>query len=542
MNVITVATQPIAGQKPGTSGLRKKTPVFMGPHYLENYVQAIFDVVGAAGKSFVLGGDGRYFNDRAAQVILRMAAANGAARVIVGQGAILSTPAASHLIRAYKTDGGIIMSASHNPGGPHEDFGVKFNMPNGGPAQESVTEAMYNRTTEITEYKVLLAQDVDLARVGRTALGGMVVDVVDPVADYATLMESLFDFAAIRKMFAEGFRMRMDSMCAVTGPYAVEILERRLGAAAGTCVNAVPLPDFGGMHPDPNPTWAKALMDEMFGPDAPDFGAASDGDGDRNMVVGRGIYVSPSDSLAVLAANAHLAPGYKAGLKGVARSMPTSAAADRVAAALGIASFETPTGWKFFGNLLDAGKATICGEESFGTGSDHVREKDGLWAILLWLNILAVRRESVAAILSQHWAKFGRNYYSRHDFEAIATDKADAMMAALRASLPGLTGRVIEGLTIARADDFAYTDPVDGSVSTAQGVRILFDDGSRIVLRLSGTGTEGATLRLYLERYASGPIGLDLNPQQALAGVIRAAHDLAGIMRFTGRSEPNVVT
>ncbi|MBC7737893.1 MAG: alpha-D-glucose phosphate-specific phosphoglucomutase [Candidatus Saccharibacteria bacterium] len=542
MTAHTIATQPIAGQKPGTSGLRKKTPVFMGPHYLENFVQAIFDVVGAEGKTFVLGGDGRYFNDRAAQVILRMASANGAARVIVGQGAILSTPAASHLIRLNKTDGGIIMSASHNPGGPHEDFGVKFNMPNGGPAPEGVTEAMFKRTTEITQYRITEAQDADLSVVGRTSLGGMIVDVVDPVSDYAALMETLFDFPAIRAMFAAGFRMRMDSMCAVTGPYALEILERRLGAAAGTCVNAVPLPDFGGLHPDPNPTWAKPLMDEMFGTDAPDFGAASDGDGDRNMVVGRGIYVSPSDSLAVLAANAHLAPGYKAGLKGVARPMPTSAAADRVAAALGIAAYETPTGWKFFGNLLDAGLATICGEESFGTGSDHVREKDGLWAILLWLNILAVRRESVAAILSQHWGRFGRNYYSRHDFEAIATDKADAMMVELRASLPGLAGQVVEGLTIAEADDFAYTDPVDGSVSRAQGVRILFVDGSRIVMRLSGTGTEGATLRLYLERFAAGPAGLDLDPQQALAPIIRAAHQLAGILRHTGRTDPNVVT
>ena len=542
MTVTTITTKLIAGQKPGTSGLRKKTPVFMGAHYLENFVQAIFDVVGAEGKTFVLGGDGRYFNDRAAQVILRMAAANGAARVIVGQGAILSTPAASHLIRLNKTDGGIIMSASHNPGGPTEDFGVKFNMPNGGPAPEAVTEAMFQRTTTINEYRIVSAQDVDLSKVGRTGLAGMVVDVVDPVSDYAALMETLFDFATIRRMFAEGFRMRMDSMCAVTGPYAVEILENRLGAAKGTCVNAAPLPDFGGLHPDPNPTWAKALMDEMMGPDAPDFGAASDGDGDRNMVVGRGIYVSPSDSLAVLAANAHLAPGYKAGLKGVARSMPTSTAADRVAAALGIASFETPTGWKFFGNLLDDGRATICGEESFGTGSDHVREKDGLWAILLWLNILAVRRESVAAILSQHWGRFGRNYYSRHDFEAIATDKADAMMAALRASLPGLAGREIAAGRIASADDFAYTDPVDGSVSQKQGVRVLFDDGSRIVYRLSGTGTEGATLRVYLERYAAGPKGLDLDPQEALAPIIRAAHDLAGIADYTGRSAPDVVT
>ncbi len=542
MTIQTVATAPIAGQKPGTSGLRKKAPVFMGAHYLENFVQAIFDTVGTKGKTFVLGGDGRYFNDRAAQIILKMAAANGAARVIVGQGAILSTPAASHLIRLMKTDGGIILSASHNPGGPEEDFGVKFNMANGGPAPEAVTEAMYQATTKISRYLISDAADIDLGRIGRVSLDGMAVDVVDPVSDYTALMESLFDFAAIRAMFQGGFRMRMDSMCAVTGPYAAEILEKRLGAAKGTVVNGTPLPDFGGMHPDPNPTWAHALMDEMMGADAPDFGAASDGDGDRNMVVGRGIYVSPSDSLAVLAANAHLAPGYRAGLKGIARSMPTSAAADRVAAALKIESFETPTGWKFFGNLLDAGRATICGEESFGTGSDHVREKDGLWAVLLWLNILAVRKESVADILTSHWSTFGRNFYSRHDFEAVATDKADAMMAALRAILPSLPGQTVEGMVIRAADDFAYTDPVDGSVSKGQGVRILFDDGCRIVLRLSGTGTEGATLRVYLERYEADPRHFAQDPQVALGPVIRAAHGLARIAEFTGRTSPNVIT
>ena len=543
MTVRTVATQPIAGQKPGTSGLRKKTRVFMQPGYLENFVQAIFTAIGGAqGKTFVLGGDGRYFNAAAAQTILKMAAANGAARVIVGQGGLLSTPAASHLIRLNRTDGGIILSASHNPGGEGGDFGIKFNMANGGPAPEAVTEAMYAASTTITEYLISDAPDVDLGRIGRTSLDAMAVDVVDPVTDYAALMASLFDLNAIRALFAGGFRMRFDAMNAITGPYAREILERRLGAPPGTVVNATPLPDFGGLHPDPNPTWAKALMAEMFAPDAPDFGAASDGDGDRNMVVGRGIYISPSDSLAVLAANAQLAPAYKGGLKGVARSMPTSAAVDRVAQALGIAAYETPTGWKFFGNLLDAGRVTLCGEESFGTGSDHVREKDGLWAVLLWLNILAVRGGAVAGIMAQHWARFGRNYYSRHDFEAIETARAEAMMAALRARLPDLPGQQSHGMVITAADDFAYTDPVDGSVSTGQGVRIRFADGSRIVLRLSGTGTEGATLRLYLERFAAGPDGLDLEPQVALAPVIAAAHDLAGIKAHTGRVAPDVVT
>lgn len=538
-----VATQPIDGQKPGTSGLRKKAKIFASAGYLENFVQATFDAIdGVAGKTLVLGGDGRWFGLEAAQIILKMAAANGAAKVIVGQGAWLSTPAASHLIRLSGADGGLILSASHNPGGPEEDFGVKYNMSNGGPAPESVTDAIFARTQTITEYFKLDCPDTDLATCGESVMGEMVVEVVDPVTAYADLMETLFDFNVLRDAFKAGFRMRMDSMCAITGPYAHEIFERRLGAPDGTVVHGTPLPDFGGMHPDPNPTWAHELMDEMMGPNAPDFGAASDGDGDRNMVLGAGCYVSPSDSLAVLAANAHLAKGYAGGLKGVARSMPTSAAVDRVAAAKGIECFETPTGWKFFGNLLDAGRVTLCGEESFGTGSDHVREKDGLWAVLMWLNILASTGKSVAQLLEDHWKTYGRNYYSRHDYEALSLDTANTLMGDLRGRLSALIGGEVGGLRIEAADDFAYLDPVDGSESRSQGLRILFEGGSRIVLRLSGTGTEGATLRLYLERYV-GPEGdLGLDPQIALQPMIAAAEEIAGIAARTGRNAPDVIT
>jgi len=543
MPQMTHATRPISGQKPGTSGLRKKTPVFMQPGYLENFVQAIFNAIGGArGKTFVLGGDGRYFNDRAAQTILRMAAANGARRVIVGRDALLSTPAASHLIRMRGTDGGIILSASHNPGGPDEDFGVKFNTPNGGPAPESVTAAIHAETERLAEYRRIDAADLDLSRVGMRRLGDLEVEIVDPVADYAALMEELFDFDAIAAMIAGGFRIRFDAMYAITGPYAKAILEDRLGAAPGSVINATPLPDFGGGHPDPNPVWAKPLFDAMMAADGPDFGAASDGDGDRNMILGRGIYVSPSDSLAVLAAHSHLAPGYARGLCGVARSMPTSSAVDRVADALGLACYVTPTGWKFFGNLMDAGHVDLCGEESFGTGSSHVREKDGLWAVLMWLNILAVRRESVADLLAGHWAKYGRNYYSRHDYEGIDSAAAEGLMQTLRARLARLPGTEVARLRIATAEDFAYTDPVDGSRSAAQGVQILFEGGARAVFRLSGTGTEGATLRLYLERLETDPAQLAADPRDALAPVAAAADALAGIADRTGRTRPDVVT
>ena len=543
MERLTVRTAPIEGQKPGTSGLRKKTHVFMGPHYLENFVQSIWEGIGGVeGKTLVLGGDGRYFNDRAAQVILRMAAASGAAKVIVGQHALLSTPAASNLIRKRRTDGGIILSASHNPGGPDEDFGVKFNTANGGPAPQEVTDRMFAASRKIESYAIFEAHDVDLSQVAVTSLGGMQVEIVDPVADYAALMETLFDFDAIRSLLSSGFRLRFDAMHAVTGPYATEILERRLGAPEGSVVNAVPKPDFGGGHPDPNPIWAKELMDATMAEDGPDFGAASDGDGDRNMILGRGVYVTPSDSLAVLAANAHLAPGYRDGLKGVARSMPTSRALDRVAEARGLECYETPTGWKFFGNLLDDGRITLCGEESAGTGSDHVREKDGLWAVLLWLNIVAVTGKSVRQILSDHWEEFGRNYYSRHDYEAVDADAAERMMDGLRKSLPDLPGTLVAGRRIEAVDEFAYEDPVDGSKASGQGIRAMLRGGGRVVWRLSGTGTAGATVRVYLEDYESEAGRLHRDPDEVLAEIAAVAEKISGLREHTGRDAPDVRT
>lgn len=543
MTSTTVQTTPFTDQKPGTSGLRKKVRVFQQPHYAENFIQSVFDVVeGKDGATLVIGGDGRYLNREVIQTAIRMAAANGFARAIVGQGGILSTPAASNVIRTLGAIGGLVLSASHNPGGPDEDFGIKYNVSNGGPAPESFTDALYARTLEIDRYAISDVTDIDLDTLGETAVDGMTVDVIDPVAAYAECMEGLFDFAAIRDLIAGGFRLSFDAMHAVTGPYATEILERRLGAPAGTVVNGTPLPDFGGHHPDPNLVHAHELHERMMGDDAPDFGAASDGDGDRNLIIGRGIFVTPSDSLAVLAANAHLAPAYKDGIAGIARSMPTSAAADRVAQALDVPLYETPTGWKFFGNLLDAGLVTICGEESAGTGSNHVREKDGLWAVLLWLNILAVRRQPVAEIMADHWARYGRNYYARHDYEGVEQVGADALMTSLRERLATLPGTAIGDLTVSAADDFAYHDSTDGSVSRNQGIRILFADGSRIVFRLSGTGTQGATLRVYIERYEPADGDLAQQTGDALAPLVAAAETLASIQQHSGRNAPDVVT
>ena len=543
MTIQTVATTPFAGQRPGTSGLRKKVTEFQQPGYLENFVEAIFLTLGEArGRTLVLGGDGRFFNRNAIQTILRMAAAHKVAKVLVGRGGILSTPAVSCVIRKHGAFGGIVLSASHNPGGPDGDFGIKYNIENGGPAPEKITEAIFAHTQVLTEYRISDAGPVDLDRIGSTRLEEMAVEVIDPVADYAELMGRLFDFDAIRALFGRGFTMRFDGMSAVSGPYAKAIIEGMLGAPAGTVINAEPMEDFGGHHPDPNPVNAAELVALMNGADAPEFGAASDGDGDRNMIVGRGIAVTPSDSLAIIAANATLAPGYAAGIQGIARSMPTSTAADRVAQALGIPCFETPTGWKYFGNLMDAGMVTLCGEESYGTGSSHVREKDGLWAVLFWLNIVAASGKSVNQLVSEHWARFGRNYYSRHDYEAVDAGAADAMMKALREKLPALEGQALGDYRVSVADDFVYTDPVDHSVATKQGVRIVMEDGSRIVFRLSGTGTEGATVRVYLERYEADPGRHDLETQDALSNLIAIADDVSGLRQRTGRRQPSVIT
>lgn len=543
MPTIRHPTRPFADQKPGTSGLRKKVRVFEQSGYAENFLQSIFDVVARPkGATLVIGGDGRYYNRTVIQQAIRIAAANGYTRALVGRGGLLSTPAVSHLIRKYEASGGLILSASHNPAGRDGDFGIKFNVANGGPAPEAITDAIHARTLTIDRWLAEDAPDIDLEQVGAYRVGTMDVEIIDPVQDYAELMEELFDFDAIRGAVAGGLTMAFDAMHAVTGPYAIELLEKRLGFAAGAVRNAVPLEDFGGGHPDPNLVHAHDLYALMMSDAAPDFGAASDGDGDRNLVIGRGCYITPSDSLAMLAANAQLAPGYARGLRGIARSMPTSAAADRVAADLGIPCFETPTGWKYFGNLLDAGMVTICGEESAGTGSDHIREKDGLWAVLLWLNILAVRNMSVDALARAHWARFGRNYYARHDYEELPVADADNLMNALNAALPSMPGAKFGDLEVNLADSFTYDDPVDGTSSANQGVRICFADGSRAVFRLSGTGTEGATLRVYLERYEPPQGDIDATASEVLASLASVVELIVGIQRYTGRAGPDIVT
>ena len=543
MPVRIVETTPFDDQRPGTSGLRKKVAVFRQKHYLENFVQSIFDSIDApSGGTLVLGGDGRYYNREAIRIIIGMAAANGFSRVIVGMSGIFSTPAASLLIRKRGAFGGIILSASHNPGGPDGDFGIKYNSGNGGPAPEKLTEAIFAKSRSISQYRILDGAEIDLDKIGESNFGNMVVEVIDPVSDYAELMESLFDFELMRNLLQGDFSICFDAMHAVTGPYAREILENRLGAKPGSVVNAIPLADFGGGHPDPNLTYAEDLVKIMYGEDSPDFGAASDGDGDRNMILGRHFFVTPSDSLAVIAANARLVPGYREGLKGVARSMPTSGAVDRVAKSLNIPLFETPTGWKFFGNLMDAGRVTLCGEESFGTGSSHVREKDGLWAVLFWLNLIAAKRMSVEAILKEHWKQFGRNFYSRHDYENLSLEAGKAVIETVRARFPDLAGSTLGKYRVDFCDDFSYLDPIDGSLSTGQGLRIIFTDGSRIVYRLSGTGTEGATLRIYLESFEMDPARHGLDAQDALLDLISISREISRLEEKTGRVIPTVIT
>ncbi len=543
MQFRTIATQAFSDQKPGTSGLRKKVKVFQQAHYLENFVQSIFDTLTLPeGAVLTLGGDGRFYNRTAIQTIIKMAAANGFSKVIVGQGGILSTPAASNVIRQYQTFGGIILSASHNPGGPNEDFGIKYNTANGGPAPEKITEAIFENSKQIQEYKIADIADIDIDTIGETLVNGFVVEVIDSVKDYADLMERMFDFDAIKTLSAGGFTLKFDAMHAVTGPYAKELFINRLGAAASSLMNCAVSEDFGGGHPDPNLTYAHDLVEIMYGEHAPDFGAASDGDGDRNMILGNHFFVTPSDSLALIAANAHLIPAYQAGVAGVARSMPTSGAVDLVAKKMKIDCYETPTGWKFFGNLMDADKVTLCGEESFGTGSSHVREKDGLWAVLCWLNIIASKKDSVENIVKAHWAEYGRNVYSRHDYEAIPTEDANRVIDHIRSQFNTLPNQIFGSYTVKTCDDFSYTDPVDGSVSHLQGLRILFEDGSRIVFRLSGTGTQGATIRIYIEAFEPDTAKHHLDAQDALQEMIKIAMDISDLEKLTGRTKPTVIT
>ena len=540
----TVTTRPFSDQRPGTSGLRKKVSVFQQPHYLENFVQATFDALGGVtGKELVLGGDGRFYNRQALQTIVRLAAGNGVKKMVIGQGGVLSTPAASCVIRKYCLDGGFILSASHNPGGPDGDFGIKFNTANGGPAPEKITEAIYQKSLTLNRYLTVATPDFDLDTQSSFKVAEMAIEIIDPVSDYADLMMEIFDFAEISGLLnGQGFTFLFDAMHAVTGPYAEEIFCRRLGAAPESLINCKVKPDFGGGHPDPNLKYAKDLVKVMFGEKAPAFGAASDGDGDRNMILGDNFFVTPSDSVAIIAANAHLIKGYQKGLKGVARSMPTSCALDAVAKALDIECYETPTGWKFFGNLFEADKLTICGEESFGTSSDHIREKDGLWAVLFWLNLMAIKKLSVKEIVVAHWQQFGRNYYSRHDYEEVESKAANQLVDNLRGRFKELCGMRFGSLEITQADDFSYLDPIDKSLSEKQGIRLIFKDNSRIIVRLSGTGTSGATLRLYFEKVENNPAAIHIETQIALAELIDLAEELTSLKKITGRTEPTVIT
>lgn len=544
MQIDTLSTTPYTDQKPGTSGLRKKVTVFQQTNYLENFVQSIFNSLeGFHGSSLVLGGDGRYFNRQAIQIIIKIAAANGFAELIIGQGGLLSTPAASHIIRKNKAFGGIILSASHNPGGPEEDFGIKYNVNNGGPAPEKFTDALFDNTTTISEYKIADIANIDLDSIGQQQIDDLIITIIDPVSDYADLMASIFDFDLIRSCITSNYiTLCFDAMHAITGPYATRILEDILGAPKGTVINEVPLEDFGGGHPDPNMAHAKELTSLMFGDNPPTFGAASDGDGDRNMVMGANVFVTPSDSLAIMAANARLIPAYAKGISGVARSMPTSQAVDRVAKKMGLPCFETPTGWKYFGNLLDDGKITLCGEESFGSGSNHVREKDGLWAVLFWLNLIARKRQPVEEIVQEHWQTYGRDIYCRHDYEAVDMEIANGIVDHLRSQLPGLAGQSFGNYTVKYADEFSYTDPVDNSVSNNQGIRIGFENGSRIIYRLSGTGTVGATLRIYLEKFEADTSRHNQDAQDALSFLINLAEQFCEVKKRTRRTEPTVIT
>ena len=545
MKMKTINSLPFPDQQPGTSGLRKKVAVFQQAHYLENFVQSLFRVASEVkGGLLILGGDGRYYNKQAIQIILKIAAANGIARIMVGQDGILSTPAVSHLIRKHKAAGGIVLSASHNPGGINGDFGIKFNIANGGPAPTSFTDKVFEESKTISAYQITDSADIVLSELGSYHIEEMKIEVINSVSDYADLMEELFDFDKIRALFKTGMlTMCFDAMHAVTGPYAKEIFDRRLSANVNALLNSKPLEDFGGGHPDPNLSHAKELVEIMNAVQgSPSFGAASDGDGDRNMILGHNFFVNPSDSLAIMTANAHLLPGYKMGICGVARSLPTSRAVDKVADHLGIHCYETPTGWKFFGNLLDDKRITLCGEESFGNGSDHIREKDGIWAVLFWLNLIAIKQQSVEEITRAHWKQFGRHYYTRHDYEAIDSGLANKLIEQLRNKTDALVGESFSGYKVIQADDFSYTDPVDQSITEHQGIRIIFDDESRIVFRLSGTGTEGATLRVYIESYVTDSTCHDLDTQIALSKLINIADTIAEIKVLCQRKRPDVIT